>query len=357
MPKFWEVEYHEHERISDDGSHPSPITSAGDHADADGHVGRPSRCHGSTAGDRGALARSQPQESITLARAVGADPAALARLLRTLVNIGVLAEPLPGRYALTGVGELLRSSIPGSMRDWIIAETDTPHWQAWGKLHESVRSGQTMVSQLFGVPIYEYYAVHPEDRAAFSRAMGNLSALSARGTVQHYDFSNARHIVDVGGAHGDLLLAILQANPRARGTVFDLPHVAESARRAIQLRGYHGRCEVLGGDFFQAAPPDGDIYLLNGILANWRDAEALRILHNCRAGIAPEGKLLVIAMVLPYDNHPSLAQLLDLNMLVMTGGQQRTAAEYGALLAQAGFRLHRIIPTGSPVQVLEAVLV
>lgn len=304
-----------------------------------------------------ALAQSQPQESTTLAHAVGAEATALARLLRTLASLGVLSQPTPQQYALTPVGELLRRDSPGSMRDWLIAETDTPHWQAWGKLHESVRSGQPMVSQLFGMPIFEYYATHPEERDVFSRAMGNFSVIAAQGIVQQYEFSHARHIVDVGGAHGDLLLAILQANPHAHGTVFDLPHVAEAARQAIRARGDHGRCEVRGGNFFEAVPPMGDIYLLKAILVDWKDAEAVRILQNCRTAITPDGKLLVIEMVLPDDNHPSPAQLLDLNMLVMTGGQVRTAGEYGALLEQAGFRLNRIIATGSPYQVMEAVVV
>src|SRR5215471_347625 len=144
-----------------------------------------------------ALARSQPQGSRTLARAVGADASALGRLLRALASLGVLAEPSPQQYALTPVSELLRRDIPGSMRDWLIAETDTPHWQAWGQLYDGVRSGQTVVPKLFGMHIYEYYAAHPEDRACFSRAMSNISALVAQGTVQHYDFSPTRHILDV----------------------------------------------------------------------------------------------------------------------------------------------------------------
>jgi hypothetical protein len=304
-----------------------------------------------------ALARSQPQESTALARAVGANAEALARLLRTLASLGVLSEPRPHEYALTSVGALLRSDVPGSMRDWLIAETDTPHWQAWGQLHEGVRSGQTVVPKLFGMHIYDYYAGHPEDLARFSRAMGNVSAMAAEGTLQHYDFSRARHIVDVGGAHGDLLLAILGGNPHARGTIFDRPHVVETARRAIQAKGYENRCEAVGGDFFQAVPPGGDLYVLKFILIDWKDAEAIRILNNCRTAITSDGRLLVIEMTIPDDNHPSPGQLLDLNMLVMTGGQERTQSEYGNLLAEAGFRLTRIIPTGSPFHVLEAVVV
>jgi SAM-dependent methyltransferase len=304
-----------------------------------------------------ALAQSQPQGSTALARAVGADASALARLLRALASLGVLAEPLPQQYALTPVGELLRADVPGSMRDWLIAETDTPHWQAWGQLYEAVRSGRTVVPELFGMHIYEYYAAHPADLAYFSRAMGNVSALVAHGTVQHYDFSRARHIIDVGGADGGLLLAILDANPHVHGTVFDRPQVVEAARQAIEAKNYQARCHAVGGDFFQAVPRGGDLYLLKFILVDWKDAEALRILQNCRAAITPDGKLLVIEMTIPDDNNPSPGQLFDLNMLVMTGGQERTQSEYGALFAKAGFRLNRVVPTGSPFQVMEAVAV
>jgi hypothetical protein len=300
-----------------------------------------------------ALAQAQPQGSTTLARAVGADAAALARLLRALASLGVLAEPRPQQYTLTPVGELLRRDTPGSMRDWLMAETDPPHWQAWGQLYEGVRSGQTVVPQLFGMPIYAYYAAHPEELACFSRAMGNMSALVAQGTVQHYDFSHARRIVDIGGAHGDLLLAILDANPQARGTVFDRPHVADAARAAIHAKGYQGRCEAVGGDFFQAVPPGGDLYVLKFILVDWKDAEAVRILHNCRTAITPDGKLLVIEMTIPDDNRPSPAQLLDLNMLVMTGGRERTAEEFAALFAASGFALERIVAANPTVSVIE----
>ena len=304
-----------------------------------------------------ALAKSQPQASTALARAVGADAAALARFLRTLASLGVLSQPQPDTYALTAIGEALRSDIPGSMRDLLIAETDAPHWQAWGKLDESVRSGQPMVPKLFDMSIFEYYAAHPEELAPFSRAMGNFSAIAAQGTVQSYDFSAARHVVDVGGANGDLLLAILQANPNVRGTVFDQPHVAEAARQAITDQGYNERCEARGGDFFQEIPPGGDLYLLKFILHDWQDQDALRILQNCRQAMTADGKLLVIEMVIPDDNHRSPAQLIDLNMLVMTGGKERTASEYEALLSQAGFRLDRLIPTGSPYHLVEAVVV
>jgi SAM-dependent methyltransferase len=205
--------------------------------------------------------------------------------------------------------------------------------------------------------IYDYYTTHPADLAYFSRAMGNVSALVANGTVRHYDFSHARHIVDVGGADGGLLLAILEANPYVRGTVFDRPQVVGAARQAIEAKNYQARCEAVAGDFFEAVPQGGDLYMLKFILVDWKDAEALRILKNCRRAISPDGKLLVIEMTIPDTNEPSPGQLFDLNMLVMTGGQERTQSEYGALLARAGFRLNRVVPTGSPFHVLEAIAI
>jgi O-methyltransferase domain/Dimerisation domain len=218
-----------------------------------------------------ALAESQPQDAATLARVVNADPAALSRLLRAVASIGVFAEPIPRQYALNPVGALLRRDVPGSMRAWLMAETDTPHWQAWGQLHEGVRTGKTVVPQLFGMHIYEYYAGHPEDLACFSAAMGNVSALVAQGTVQNYEFSRVRHI-DVGGARGDLLLAILEATQNAHGTVFDRPQVIRGALEAINANGYQRRCEAVGGDFFQVVPPGGDLYVLKFILVDWKDA-------------------------------------------------------------------------------------
>lgn len=302
-----------------------------------------------------ALAQSQPQESTTLACAVGADAAALARLLRALASIGVLAEPHPHQYALTPVGELLRSEVPGSMRDWLIAETDPAHWQAWGRLSEGVRSGQAVVPQVFGMPIYEYYAAHPEERACFSRAMGNVSALVARGTVQQYDFSHARHIVDVGGAHGDLLLAILDANPVARGTVFDRPHVADAARAADPREGIPGAVRGRGRGFLAGGAAGG------GPLRAQVHFSRLA----GRGGSAHSAPL-------PHRHHPGRHAARDRDddpgrQSPVAGaavrpahagndrGQERTESEYRALMARAGFRLTRILPTGSPFHLLEAV--
>ncbi len=303
-----------------------------------------------------ALAESQPQGSATLAQVVGADATALARLLRALASMGVLSEPSPRQYALTSLGELLRSDVSGSMRDWIIAETDTPHWQGWGSLYEGVRSGQTVVPQLYGMHIYDYYAAHPDQLASFSRALGNVSAMSAQVTLESYDFSYARYIVDVGGAAGDLLMSILETNVDARGVVFDRTQVVEATHKAIHARGLQERCEAVAGDFFEAVPPGGDLYILKSVIVDWMDAEALRILQNCRTVISSDGKLLLIETTIPDDNSPSMAQLVDLNMLVMTGGLVRHQGEYRALLADAGFRLTRIIPTGSRFDVMEAVV-
>src|SRR4051812_17039911 len=177
-----------------------------------------------------------PRGSDELARAVGADPQALYRVLRLLASLGVFAEPAPGSFALTPLGETLRSDAPDSVRNFAITETAPGHWLPWGRLHESVRSGRPMAREALGMELFDWYAQKPEEAGFFSAAMGNLSALAADELVRVYDFSQARTVMDVGGAHGVLLAAALRANPSARGILFDLPHVIATARGVIQAQ-------------------------------------------------------------------------------------------------------------------------
>jgi SAM-dependent methyltransferase len=294
-----------------------------------------------------------PRGATELARAVDADPAALGRVLRLLASIGVLAEPEPGMYALAPLGETLRSDVPGSLRDFAIAETAYGHWQPWGRLLESVRTGEPQPRAALGIELWEWYGQHPEEAAYFSRAMGNLAALAAHELLRLYDFSTARVVVDVGGAYGELLTTVLEAHPRLQGVLLDLPHVAAEAEAVLAARGVRDRCTVVGGDFFAAVPP-GDVLLLKQVVHDWDDAHALQLLQRCRAALAPGGRVLLVEMVLPTDNQPSPAQPMDLNMLVMLGGRERTEAEYRALLAGAGLALTGVTPTHAPFSVLEA---
>jgi SAM-dependent methyltransferase len=295
-----------------------------------------------------------PRSSDELAQAVGADPQALYRVLRLLASIGVFTEVAPGSFGLTPLGETLCSEAPGSVRNFAITETAPGHWLPWGRLSESVQSGQPMAREALGMELFDWYAHNPEEAGYFNAAMGNLSALAASELVRVYDFSAVRTVADIGGAHGVLLAAILRANPTARGILCDLPHVIATAEEVIAAEGLSERCELVSCDFFEAVPEGADLHLLKQIVHDWDDERATRLLRNCHRALAPGGKLLLVEMVIPPDNQPSPAQAMDLNMLVMLGGRERTEEEYRRLLQAAGFRLERVIPTHSPFSVIEA---
>jgi len=294
-----------------------------------------------------------PRGSDELADAVGAHAPSLHRLLRMLASIGVLAEPAPGRYALTPLGETLRSDAPGSLRDFAIAETAFGHWQPWGRLLESVRTGQPQPRAALGIELWEWYGQNPEEATFFSRAMGNLAALAAGELLRVFDFSTVRTVVDLGGAYGELVGTVLAAHPQVHGVLFDLPHVIAGAGPQIAARGLGERCELVGGDFFERVPP-GDVHILKQILHDWDDDQAARLLRRCHEALSPGGTLLIVEMVLPADNRPSPVQPMDLNMLVMLGGRERSAEEFERLLGSAGFRVERIAATHSPFSVIEA---
>ena len=291
-----------------------------------------------------------------LAREVGANPDALYRLLRCCASVGVFAEQEGRRFALTPVGDTLRSGGPGSLRDFLIAETAPGHWLPWGRLFEAVMEGQPQTTATLGSDIFTFYARNPDEAAPFNRAMANLSAIVAGEVAASFDFSAYTTVNDVGGGHGALLATILEKFPRTRGVLLDLPHAIAEARPLFADRGLAPRCELVGGDFFQRVPA-ADVYLLKAILHDWDDARAVQILKSCRASAAPGAKVLLVEMVVPANGDSSFAQLMDLNMLVMLTGRERTAGEYGALLAAGGFRQDRLIPTHSPYTIIEATAV
>jgi SAM-dependent methyltransferase len=295
-----------------------------------------------------------PRGSDELARAVDADPQALYRVLRLLASIGVFAEPAPGCFALTPLGETLRSDATGSVRNFAITETAPGHWLPWGRLHESVRTGRPMAREALGMELFEWYGQNPQEAGYFNAAMGNLSALAANELVRVYDFSAVQTVVDVGGAHGVLLAAVLRANPAARGILFDLPHVIATAESAIAAEGLSQRCDLVSGDFFEAVPEGADLHLLKQIVHDWDDERATLLLRNCHRALAPAGKLLLVEMIIPPDNRPSPAQSMDLNMMVILGGRERTEEEFERLFQATGFQLERVIPTHSPFSVIEA---
>jgi crotonobetainyl-CoA:carnitine CoA-transferase CaiB-like acyl-CoA transferase/SAM-dependent methyltransferase len=304
------------------------------------------------------LLENGPQPGSALAAATGTHAPSLTRVLRLLASAGVLAEHETGSFGLTPIGERLRARAPGSLRAAALLLAGPLPQRTWSDLSHSVQTGDTAFQHVFGMGAFEYFARHPEDAATFAEAMTALTAPVAAAVVAAYDFSRFGSIVDVGGGHGVLLTAIVKANPGLRGILFDLPHVTEGAKQRFETAGVAGRCDVVAGDFFEAVPAGSDAYLLKHVIHDWDDARSVKILENCRRAMAAPGKLLLVEMVLPPRMDQSAASRMaagsDVNMLVNTGGRERTEAEYRALFEAARFTLTRIVPTQVLSSVLEA---
>jgi hypothetical protein len=300
------------------------------------------------------LLKDSPRTTDELAAECGAHAPSLYRVLRMLASCGVFAEDSEGRFAMTPLAEMLQSG-PGSMRAMTLHLGEGPSWAAWGALLDSVQTGETAFVHANGKEVFPYYAEHPESNEPFNQAMTDYSGAVISAIMPEYDFSGFAKIVDVGGGHGSLLSAILKANPQARGVLFDLPPAIEGARTALEAAGLQDRCELVGGDFFESVPQGGDAYVLKHIIHDWDEERALAILRNVRAAMADGGRLLLVETVIPEGNNPSFSKFSDVHMMVMTGGQERTEAEYAALFRKAGFALTRIVRTESLVSVVEAV--
>ena len=287
-----------------------------------------------------------------LAEQVGADADALYRLMRALASLGIFREEGERTFQHTPLSQVLKKDVPGSMHGLAVA-TSLLHMRAWPEILHSVRTGEPASHKVFGVDdIFEHLKKDQEAARAFDAAMAGYTVVTANAVVAKYDFAGCTRVVDIGGGSGALLCAILGKHPSMHGATFDLPHVAERARAAIDRAGLGTRAEVVAGDFFASVPP-ADCYTMKMILHDWDDDKSRAILRSLRKSIAPNGRLCVIEAVVPPGNTPSPSKLLDVNMLVMTGGRERTEAEYGALFAATGFRLTRVVPCG-PTDVIEA---
>lgn len=299
-----------------------------------------------------------PKRSAELAQALGAHAPSLQRLLRALASLDLLAEHDDDSFGLTPVGELLRSDVPGSLRAAALYFGGRRHWTAWGQLLDSVRSGSPVGG---GSPTVfaEMAARAPAAARTFNEAMAALSAPVNAAVTDAYDFSGIGTLIDVGGGYGALLGAVLLANPRLRGVLFEIPAVVDVARTRIDAAGLAERCQVVAGDAFASVPAGGDAYLLKWVLHDWNDELCLAILRNCRAAMGEHARLLVVERVLPRRAQPTLDTtnkfLSDLNMLLLSGGCERTEEEYRALLGAAGLSLERIVPTATPHAIIEAV--
>ena len=296
-----------------------------------------------------------PQSVEHIAAATGAHAPSVYRLLRALASVGVFAETDDRRFTLTPLAETLRSDSPGSVRNTARFFGGRLVHGSWAEIVNTIRTGETGVKLAFGAEAFEYLEANPAESALFNAAMTDYSRQEGAAVAQTYDFSRLNRLVDIAGGHGFLLQTVLQRNPHLTGVVFDLPHVIESAGPAIASYGLDGRLGTATGDFFQSVPAGADGYLLKHIVHDWDDERAAAILRNCHDAMAPNGRLLVIEVVIPPGNEPSFGKLLDLEMLSVAGGRERTEGEYRELFAAAGFRLAGVYPTASPVSIVEGV--
>jgi SAM-dependent methyltransferase len=287
-----------------------------------------------------------------LSKEIGCDPAATFRLLRASARVDVVSAMTDGRFGLTPLGEILRSKVPGSMRESAIALTAPGHWLPWGRLIEAVRQGVRQTPAALGRELFEFYGENPDEGSAFTGAMSNVSTMIAQDLARVLDTSTAEHVVDVGGASGSIIAALLERNPALHGTILELAHVAPRARVALAELGLSSRCKVLEGDFFKAVP-QADIHILKYIIHDWDDEQSVRILSNCARALRKNGRVILVERMLPEDERPSYAALADLNMLVLLPGRERTAKQYGELFDAAGLRLDRVTETVSEIQIIE----
>ena len=285
-----------------------------------------------------------------LAREADANPSALYRLLRAAATVGLVTEGQPKTFALTPLGECLRTDAPGSMRDLIIAECAPGHWLPWGRLYDAVKSGRSTAPETLGMNMWEYYAKNHEEGLTFARGMGNLSAMVSQDVTRLYDAKPFKKIVDIGGSQGVLLRGLLAQNPNARGVIFDLPEVIDEAKKVVT----DDRIELVAGDFFKSVPSGADLYVLKSILHDWPDDKCAAIIRNIHSASQEGAKLLLVEMLLPDQPQPSPVTFMDMNMLVMLNGRERAAAEFHKLLGDNGFNVTRLIPTGGTFSLIEA---
>lgn len=293
-----------------------------------------------------------PQTAELLAEATNTNSSALYRLLRALASVGIFAENEQREFALTPMAEFLRSDIPGSKRALALMSGDE-QFQAWSEILYSIQTGKTSFDKVFEKPIFEYLADNPDKGKIFDQAMTGIHGRETGDIMNAYDFSGINTLMDVGGGNGSNIVNLLHNYPEMKGILFDLPQVVERAEPYIEQAGLTDRCQLIGGSFFESVPAGADAIFLRHIIHDWDDEKSLTILRHCHAVMSENSRLLVVESVIPPGNDPFPGKFLDLVMLMIPGGKERTAEEYEALFEQAGFELTRIIPTESELSIIE----
>jgi hypothetical protein len=297
-----------------------------------------------------------PKDVAELARAAGANEDALYRILRLLVSLGIFAEPGPRRFAHNAASELLRKDTPASLRGMAVFLPDPFHFRVYAELMHSAMTGKPAGDKALGMPVFEYLAKNPDYSAVFNDAMTALSAPVIDAALEAYDFSTIGTLVDVAGGHGEVLMSVLKAHPKVRGILADVAHVIEGAKPRIAAAGLSSRCQAVAIDFFKSVPAGGDAYVMKHIIHDWDDDRSSIILQNiAKAMGSTNGKVILLETVLRGDSEPDFGKLIDIEMMALPGGRERTADEFKALFARSGFELTKVVPTKSPLSVVEAV--
>jgi len=280
-------------------------------------------------------------------------PEPLARALRALASLGIFRSTQQGRYETTPLAETLRSDVPGSQ--WALAiMMGEEHYRCWGDLLYSLQTGQKSFDKLYGQQVFEYLGSNPDAARVFDAAMTSVHGRESLPMAQAYDFSRFGRVVDIGGGNGSLLSTILNEHPNVKGIVFDLPGVIARTKESIAQAELDDRLSLETGNFFESVPPGADCYLMRHIIHDWTDEECGVILKNCHDAMSNGATLLIAESVIPDGDEPFFGKLLDLTMLLIPGGKERTADEYAVLLAANGFEMTRIIPTATEVSYVEA---
>jgi O-methyltransferase domain/Dimerisation domain len=295
------------------------------------------------------LIKDGPRTAAELAAATKVHPQSLYRLLRALASVEIFSEADDGKFRITPIAECLLDK-PGSQ--WAVAMMmGDEHFRAWGDLLYSVQTGKPAFDHVFGKPIFDYLSEHAEQARIFDAAMTGFHGPETQAMIDAYDYTGVNTLIDIGGGNGTVLKAVLSKHPAMKGILYDLPGVIERAKK--NLADLASRCQTIPGSFFESAPPGGDAYQMRHIIHDWTDEQCHTILGHIRKVIPKHGKLLVIEMVIQPGNVAQPAKWLDLNMLVLPGGRERTEAEFREMYAKAGFRLERVAPTPTEVSVIE----
>jgi hypothetical protein len=301
------------------------------------------------------LLASGPRSSADLAQDAGVREDGLYRVLRALASAGIFEEHENRTFALNAPASMLRKG-PASLHDLGLWMTDPFHFRVYAEMRHSVKTGRPAAEKVTGMPVFEYFAREPRLSAVFNNAMTSWSGPTVTAAIKAYDFSGIRTLVDVAGGHGHVLTSIMRQYPEMRGVLFDLEHVIAGARSLLAASGVEDRIETASGDFFEAVPKGGDAYIMKNIIHDWDDDKALAILGNIRTAMDEQrdGRVILLESVIAPGSEPDFGKLIDLEMLLMPGGRERTADEFASLFARAGFALARIVPTESPLSVIEA---